>query len=68
MYEKYFEKNCGYTIKDVDVDSPECPRCALEPPKPESNSKAKKNLKNSNIKINKKLDDSSSFIGNNCRS
>lgn len=61
MYEKYFEKNCGYTIKDVDVESPECPRCALEPPKPDN--KSKKNIKNNN-KVNKKLEN----FGSNCRS
>ncbi|KAL0280992.1 UNVERIFIED_CONTAM: hypothetical protein PYX00_002127 [Menopon gallinae] len=36
MYEKYFDRNCGYTIGDVDENSPVCPRCALEPPKRDS--------------------------------
>lgn len=69
MYEKYFEKNCGYAIVDFNVDNPICPSCALEPPKPESNSKTnRRNQKNYPTKVTKKVVNIIEAMATDCRS
>ncbi|KAK6645385.1 hypothetical protein RUM43_001661 [Polyplax serrata] len=30
MYEKYFNRNCNYTLMDLNADETRCPRCAID--------------------------------------
>lgn len=30
MYEKYFNRNCNYTILDINAEESRCPRCATD--------------------------------------